>query len=310
MENAPSLRDVDASRDSVRLALLPIIPKKEPIMPDAAHIVYLSPAGTTRHVAEVIGAALADAGVNATQWDLAGHSAEDVHREIAAPGTPPLLFIGSPVYVNHAVPPVTDFINGLPKAEGGLAVPFVTYGAVSSGIALYRMTESLQERGYAVPGAAKVVAVHSSLWRMEHPLGEGHPDAADDAAVRGLVAGVLEKAKTPAHSGLPLSALAYQPPETHAEMENMSLAAAAGHLPEKKLDAEACTECGICAENCPTDAIALAPLPEFGDACIFCFRCVRDCPESAIHVNTEPIEERVPKMAAMRNETPPTQMFL
>lgn len=279
-------------------------------MPHAAHIVYLSPAGTTRHVAEVIAKALSDAGAASTPWDLAVHSAGDVHKKIAAETNPPLLFVGSPVYVNHAVPPVADFIAGLPETRTGLAVPFVTYGAVSSGIALFRMAQALQERGYRVPGAAKVVAVHSSLWRMDHPLGEGHPDAADDAAVHGLVAGVLEKAKTPEVSGLPLSALAYQPPETHAEMEKMSLAAAVGHLPRKTLDPDACTECGICAEGCPTHAIGMNPLPEFGDACIFCFRCARECPESAIGVNMEPVEERIPKMAAMRNETPPTRMFL
>ncbi len=275
-----------------------------------AHIVHLSPSGTTRHVAEVIGNALTGAGRPPAIWDLADHSRETVYTEIVANSSAPLLFIGSPVYVCQAVPPITAFIDGLPDTQNGVAVPFVTYGAVSSGIALYRMTQALQAKGYTVPGAAKVVAVHSTFWRAEHPLGEGHPNAADDTAVRGLVAGVLEKIKTPEIAGLPLSAMAYQPPEAHAEMEQMSLAAAANHMPEKKLDPDACTRCAVCAEGCPADAIDMNPFPEFGDACIFCFRCVRDCPESAIGLDLEPVMARVRQMAERRNEQPPTQVFL
>lgn len=48
-----------------------------------------------------------------------------------------------------------------------------------------------------------------------------------------------------------------------------------------------CKACGICADICPTDVLAMAqkgtpPLVKYPDECWHCNSCVLDCPESAI----------------------------
>lgn len=51
---------------------------------------------------------------------------------------------------------------------------------------------------------------------------------------------------------------------------------------KKKVDQKECTECGVCAKNCPSGAIKLDPYPRFGNECIACWRCINTCPADCI----------------------------
>ncbi|MDX9708396.1 MAG: 4Fe-4S binding protein [Trichloromonas sp.] len=135
-------------------------------------IVYFSPAGTTRKAAEAIGDFLRDRGQAVSRLDLARR--QNPFASFGSDSPPFRLWLGSPVYCDHAVPLVEDFVRSLPPA-GGFAVPFVTWGAVTSGLALPEMAACLAERGFAVLGAAQVMAEHSSLWQSSQPLAGGRP---------------------------------------------------------------------------------------------------------------------------------------
>ena len=63
--------------------------------------------------------------------------------------------------------------------------------------------------------------------------------------------------------GIDLSDLAYQSEEVHAEMEKTSLEVAKAHMPIREVDEELCNQCEICAEVCPTAAVAFVPYPAF-----------------------------------------------
>ncbi len=277
-------------------------------MTKKAGIVYCSPAGTTRHVAHVIENEMKNRSADVLTVDLAKEDGSEIISCIKT-GEKPILFIGSPVYVGRPIPPVMKFIARLPKDAGICAVPFVTWGCVSSGIALHDMGKALTEKGCVLPGAAKVGAVHSMMWKIDNPLGKGHPNADDDQMIRDLVRRVLEKAYQGPISGLALSELAYQPQNLQAEMEKASLEVAKGHMPKKTVDEKLCTQCGICAEVCPVQTITLSPLPAFGNDCICCFNCVRECPETAILADLEPVEKRIRGRAAQLAEQPFTRIF-
>ncbi len=277
----------------------------------AAMIAYCSPAGATRHVARVIEETVERMGGQATTCDLGGgDDPAPIHEMIKKAQGNGCLFIGSPVYVSHTVPPVMDFIKNLPEGGGLWAVPFVTWGGVCSGMALYEMGKALTEKGYRLGGGAKVGAVHSSLWRSDFPLGEGHPDDGDDEKVQELVHGVYDKLAEGNGRALPLADLDYQPPDLRKDMEKMSLETAKAHIPKRKVNQSECTECGVCAEVCPTEAVALTPYPEFNDNCIYCFSCVRECPEEAIKIDLTQTESRLRSMAEKIGEKPFTRVFL
>jgi ferredoxin/flavodoxin len=276
-------------------------------------IVYFSPAGSTRHVAEVIAKKNQMLGAEVTSFDLADCNSDialTISRQIESSEGKSCLFIGSPVYASHAVLPVMACIAGLKENPDVFAVPFVTWGGACSGISLYEMGEELIEKRFILLGAAKILAVHSLMWALEDPLGKGHPDAGDDQMVGELVNHVYQKLNEANPRGINLSDLAYQTRENHEEMEKTGLQTAKAHLPKRQVDAGLCSQCGICSEICPMDAVIFTPYPEFGDGCVFCFSCMKKCPEQAIMADMSSIWRRIRDRAAFFSERPYSQIFV
>ncbi|WP_054695475.1 4Fe-4S binding protein [Desulfosarcina cetonica] len=272
-----------------------------------AYVVYCSPAGSTGHVARVIVDELASRSVAVTEFDLgAGQDPAPLVKQLAAAGEADCLFVGSPVYRNLAVPPVMDFINSLQATKGCRAVPFITWGAASSGVALWQMGHAFSDKAYPIVGAAKVLGLHSLMWYSDDPVGKGHPDAADDAMVRGLVGDVI--ARMADGKALDLAVLDYQRGGQRRGKEDDRPAWT--NIP-KSVDADKCTACGACVPVCPVGAVSLDPTPVFGPSCIGCFNCLRECPEAAIvsGMPLEKLEAMIRGRVATLNETPPTQIF-
>ena len=276
-------------------------------------IVCFSPAGSTRHVAEVIEKKFLALGAEVFSFDLAECSSDvatTISQQIQDSKGNSCLFIGSPVYVSHAVPLVMECIAGLKENTGAFAVPFVTWGGACSGISLYEMGKELINKKFALLGAAKILAVHSLMWQLEDPLGKGHPDADDDRMIEELVNHINQKLHEDNPKGIALSDLAYQTKENHAEMEKISLQTAKAHMPERTIDAELCNQCQVCSDVCPADAVTFTPYPEFGNDCVFCLNCLKKCPEYAINADLSGIWQRIKDRAAFFSEKPYSQIIL
>jgi ferredoxin len=274
-------------------------------------IIYCSPAGSTKHVAQVIDKTLDTLGHHPVMLDLC--NTEDVaavKTQISKISQDILLFIGSPVYAFHAVPPVMEFIEQLPDTCKGYSIPFVTWGAVTSGIALHEMGKLLSERGYPVIGAATIVAAHSLMWQFAHPLGEGRPAAGDDQKVEEMVKKIDAKLKAPSVRIVPLSELNYQPAEVYGAMSKLSIKAARQMLPQRQVIKEKCTKCPVCSEICPVGAITLNPYPCFGESCIVCYNCMRLCPEKAIAADFLPMENWLKDKAGEFSEGTQVKIFI
>ena len=272
-------------------------------------IVYCSPNGSTRHVAEVVAERLSILGDSAEIFDLGrnGQQPEAVYRSMS---TPKCLWVGSPVYVNHMVPPVERFLLALEQEKESYAIPFVTWGGVNSGVALGEMAELLTRKGHILLGGAKVTAVHSLMWLSNDPLGAGHPDSKDDAMVKHLVDAVHGKLTSSGSGALSLEVFDYQPEKVKEESRLKSIAVAKQHYPSLAPDIEKCTRCGQCAEGCPSGAITLDPYPVIGEHCILCLKCVRECLESAIPFDMSGMEDRLRSMALLAAESVSTRIFV
>ncbi len=273
-------------------------------------ITYISPNGSTRKVAQAIADQLSAAGATVTVVDLAEPQASRRLVETIAADGPSCLFIGSPVYNDMAVPPVMAVIDAIPPSSRGWAVPFVTYGRACSGVALWQMATALRDKGLHVAGAAKVVAVHSLMWRSQHPVGEGRPDDGDLQQVRRLAEVLERQLRAGSLRPLDVATLDYQPPELASRLKDR-LGQPWMNIP-RSVDAHACTECGDCAAGCPVGAVSLTPLPEFGDGCFDCFNCIRLCPEDAIKpaIPITSIEEMIRERVRRIDEQPLTQVFV
>jgi ferredoxin/flavodoxin len=274
-------------------------------------IVYCSPAGSTRQVADVIQQGFNQRKADVFMLDLAkNHDRSAALDVINATDQKVCLFIGSPVYRDMAIPPVMNFIDQLPQLEEHYAVPFVTWGQACSGVALWQMSAALMKKGFQIAGAAKVVALHSMMWLAEDPAGKGHPDDTDKGIIKEMVATLHARFDSDNIPMLALEALDYQPPERAAEMKNKINTP--WHIIPKNVDIEACTQCGVCEHECPVDAVVLNPYPKFDQNCIDCFNCIRLCPENAIasSVGMDQIADHIRNRVRTINEHPLTQVFI
>jgi len=254
-------------------------------------IVYISPAGTTRHVAQAIERKLTALGKPCKSIDLgtATGRAQLKHTLVAA-SRDACLFIGTPVYASHAVPAVMDFIKSLPQGNGCCSAPFATWGAVTSGIALFEMAEALGAKGYPAVAAAKIVAEHSLLWQSALPLGKDRPDAGDDTLVQNMVQKIAAALDAGTPHTLPTTKLKYQPEAQQNIMAGLSLSAARKMLPQIRLQRDRCTLCGACSAVCPVEAVVVTDGPVFNDNCIACYSCLRACKEQALQADFSKME--------------------
>ena len=273
-------------------------------------VTYFSPAGTTKQAAEIIGLEAEQKGQSVELHDLAGRVADAGRiREHLSPGD--VLFVGSPVYAGQPIPHVMEFLSTLPNVPGSFAVPFLTYGGVNSGRALYDMAKIMDSKGLQVLGGIKVLAVHSLLWHSDDPVGKGHPDADDAARIQEFVRLVLEKLETGKTETLPLEALDDKGEGTEESVGQSKLEGFKSNVLPLELDEEACTECGVCGDSCPVANIVLSPYPEFGDRCILCFNCVRFCEANAINSKAiSRFDSLVRERKAFFNEPEETRFFV
>jgi flavorubredoxin len=89
-------------------------------------VVFISPNGSTRLIADVFLQQLTRSGQQVASLNLADHLLVPDFIEEIADTENVCLLIGSPVYRDMAVPPVMDFIHRLPKMKNAWAIPFVT----------------------------------------------------------------------------------------------------------------------------------------------------------------------------------------
>ncbi len=280
-------------------------------MKNRCFIVYCSPAGTTRHVAGVIEGALDPTRVDVHVLDLGREKDRaSIPGSIKNLGQDDCLFVGSPVYRDLATPPVMAFIDSLPAGGGCRVVPFVTWGGANSGVALWQMGRMLEEKGFLLAGAAKILAVHSMMWGADDPVGQGHPDADDDKRIHTLVQSIQDRLIRREILPLSVADLDYQAEPHGSEMKKM-IGRPMMIIP-KELDQDACTQCGECAEECPVDVIELAPFPEIGEGCFDCFNCIRFCPENAFTPakSLEDIEALIRGRVKKFNEKPLTHIYM
>lgn len=273
-------------------------------------IVFISPNGSTRKVAEAIADQLSGSGVTAGLTDLSNQEESRSLIRSLEEDEESLLFIGSPVYMNMAVPPVMSFIDQLPPSANRWAVPFATYGIACSGIALWQMADALGSKGVRIAGAAKVAALHSMMWKADHPEGEDRPNLDDLTIVRQLIEALNGQLNSGTLTPLDLTTLDYQPPEL-AKKFREQLAQPRKGIP-RTVDEDLCDECGECAQHCPADAITLNPTPSFGEACFDCCNCIRLCPKEAITpaFPLPAVEAMIRERVKTINEQPPSQSFL
>lgn len=192
-----------------------------------------------------------------------------------APGD--LVVFGTPVYAGRVPNLLIKYVASI-QGQGALAVPIVCYGNRNYDDALMELRNTLEAGGLRTLAAGAFSCQHA----FSQTQAAGRPDASDLTIASGFAYQIAQKlAALPSLEALsPVSVSGndplgpyYTPRDRHDNPINI--------LKVKPKSSQDCTECGLCAEECPLGSIdAQDPKVTLGP-CMKCNRCVRLCPQGA-----------------------------
>ena len=203
-----------------------------------------------------------------------------------------ILLIGGPVYANHLQYHVQDLIKALPKPNdiwGKYAIPYVTYGGISSGIALKEAGELLKSSKRIVHAGMKVSAPHrmtrailSEEFNKEKLLDNNFPQITE------LVNRIMQLNHN-SISKSSVKSLTYNGLITTLK-SNIIFKEKVMHekrYPKISIDQSICTVCGKCVKVCPVLHLAKKDnkiIENSQSPCIHCLNCIIQCPYNVIEL--------------------------
>lgn len=223
--------------------------------------IVFSPTGGTKKVADGLTGALegdittVDLTDSKQNFDAVSLTKEDV------------AVIAVPSYGGR-VPAVAAERLGVVHGNGARAILVCVYGNRAYDDTLVEMEDAAKRAGFQVIAAVAAIAEHS----IARQFAAGRPDALDAAQLSDF-AKQIQRKLSEADSSEP--AIPGNRPYKKA--------GGAGMVPKPTKE---CTNCGICAEKCPVQAIDREnPKKVDEKTCISCMRCIAICPQGARKLN-------------------------
>ncbi len=245
--------------------------------------IYFSATNTTEKVMQALGGTSLNS-INVT-------SATPAENEICF-SNDDLIFLGFPVFGGRVPEIFLQRIGNL-KGNGAKAVIVAVYGNRHYDDAVKEMQAYAEAHGCEVVAAIAAVAQHS----IAPSIAAGRPDATDLERLSQFKAEIERK-----FANGELKPMPKRPAdEQYKEYKQLPI------LPESTAD---CCLCGICAEECPTNAIKIADAcVTDSEKCILCMRCTAVCPSGARKLADEVLAMVTARIESRCNGRRETELF-
>ena len=218
--------------------------------------IVFSPTGGTEKVAHIISGHWKESVV---KIDLSDYKTDFAKCKIEKED---MVLIAMPSFGGRAPAVAIERLKQM-TGNGAKCTLVCVYGNRAYEDTLVEMEDAAKESGFQVVAAVAAVAEHSIMPQYA----AGRPDASDKKQLEQFAERIA--GKTEAVVSIPGN-------------RPYKKAGGAGLVPKV---GKSCTKCGLCAENCPVQAIDPASFTADAKKCISCMRCVKQCPEKARNVN-------------------------
>ncbi len=218
--------------------------------------IIFSPTGGTEKVASIIGRQWSE---NIVKIDLSDYKTDFPKCSIDSEDR---VLVAMPSFGGRAPAVAIERLKKI-AGNGAKCTLVCVYGNRAYEDTLAEMEDAAKECGFQVVAAVAAVAQHSIIPQYA----ANRPDTSDEKQLEQIAQQIADKAVRAA------SIPGNRP---------YKKASGAGLVPKPSKD---CIKCGVCAKNCPVQAIDPIKMTADPKKCISCMRCVKQCPHDGRKVN-------------------------
>jgi len=262
---------------------------------ERTRLIYFSPTRTTQKVLEGISEGLRleiAATVDLTPPDQTSAAPETILDE--------LVILGAPVHSGRIPPHAAERIRRF-KGRQTPAVVVVVYGNRAFDDALLELRDIALESGFQPIAGAAFIGEHSYA-DAATPIAIGRPDRHDIDKAR-LFGERIRKKVDALTAATAVDSL--QVPGNYPYKERRKKPPTAPITRE-----DLCTQCGQCANVCPTGAVTVAATVVTDPAdCINCFACVKSCPSGARRMEDPGVQESAKRLSQTCTDRKEPELF-